>query len=65
MLIEFPIPRVECLQCSTLRQVKVQFADPRRTYTHAFEQLVLSLSQHMTINSFPRRLDVVRLLYQQ
>ena len=58
VLIEFPIPRVECLQCGTVRRVKVQFADPRRTYTRAFERLVLSLSQHMTIKSVARLLGV-------
>src|SRR4051812_44726559 len=35
------VPRVVCLQCELTRQVKVPFADPRRTYTHAFERYVL------------------------
>jgi len=58
VFIEFPIPRIECLQCGMVRRVKVQFADPRRTYTRAFEQLVLSLSQHMTIKSVAQLLCV-------
>src|SRR5258707_10342790 len=31
------VPRVACRNCLKSRQVKVPFADPRRTYTHAFE----------------------------
>jgi transposase len=33
-----PIPRVECLACGRVRQVQVSFADPRRSYTKAFER---------------------------
>jgi len=32
------VARVICFQCELTRQVKVPFADPRRTYTHAFER---------------------------
>ena len=34
-----------CFQCELTRQVKVPFADPRRTYTHAFERYALELSK--------------------
>src|SRR6476646_8584667 len=33
--VDLPVPRVECLDCGAVRQVKVPFADPRRTYTRA------------------------------
>jgi transposase len=36
--IVLPIPRVECLACGRVRQVQVPFADPRRSYTQAFER---------------------------
>src|SRR4051794_2445187 len=31
-----PIPRVQCRACGVIRQVAVDFAEPRRTYTKAF-----------------------------
>jgi transposase len=36
--IILPIPRVECHACGAVRQVKVPFADPRRSYTRSFER---------------------------
>jgi transposase len=48
-----PIPRVECLTCGVVRQVKIPFADPRRSYTKPFERFVLELSRSMTICSEP------------
>src|SRR5271166_1475194 len=32
------IPRVECPTCGIVRQVPLNFADPRRSYTQAFER---------------------------
>ncbi len=43
------IPRVECHECHLTRQVPVDFAEPRRRYTHAFERYALDLSRHTTI----------------
>src|SRR6267142_817561 len=54
--IRLPIPRVECQDCGVIRQTPIAFADPRRTYTKAFERYALELSQCMTI------LDVAHLL---
>src|SRR5947209_12265677 len=48
-LVALPIPRVECPACGVVRQVEVSFADPRRTYTKAFERYALELSRSMTI----------------
>jgi transposase len=45
----FPIPRVACRACGVVRQVRVDFADARRSYTKAFERYALELSRHMTI----------------
>jgi len=53
-----PIPRVECLACGVARQVKIPFADPRRTYTKSFERFVLELSRRMTIRDVARHLNV-------
>ena len=53
-----PIPHVECRACGVVRQVKVPFADPRRSYTRAFERYVLELSRSMTIRDVAHHLDV-------
>jgi transposase len=57
-IVTLPIPRVECPTCRVVRQVEVSFADPRRTYTRAFERYALELSRSMTIRDVARHLDV-------
>ena len=52
------VPRVVCFQCQLTRQVKVPFADPRRTYTHAFERYALELSRFGTIQDVADHLEV-------
>jgi transposase len=56
--IAFAIPRVACQKCGLIRQVKLDFADPRRTYTKSFERYVLELSRHMTILDIARHLSI-------
>jgi transposase len=56
--VVFPIPRVACRTCGVVRQVEIAFADPRRTYTKAFERYALELSRHMTILDVARHLGV-------
>ena len=56
--VALPIPRVECQACGRVRQVEVPFADPRRSYTKAFERYVLELSRGMTIRDVAHHLDV-------
>jgi transposase len=53
-----PIPRVECLSCGIVRQTPVTFADPRRSYTRAFERYALELGRVMTIQDVARHLQV-------
>jgi transposase len=57
-LVVLPIPRVECPACGVVRQVEVAFADPRRTYTRAFERYALELSRSMTIRDVAPHLGV-------
>jgi len=57
-LVVLPIPRVECQDCGVVRQVKVPFADPRRSYTSAFERYALELSRRMTIRDVAVHLGV-------
>jgi transposase len=52
------IPRVECRRCGVTRQVPLNFADPRRRYTRAFERYALELSRLMTIQDVARHLQV-------
>jgi transposase len=53
-----PIPRVACTACKIVRQVPVPFADPRRSYTRAFERYALELGRLMTIQDVARHLQV-------
>ena len=56
--IMLAVPRVECRTCDIIRQIKIGFAEPRRTYTKAFERYALELSRHMTIQDVARHLGV-------
>jgi transposase len=58
MAVALAIPRVECRTCGVVRQVSVPFADPRRSYTKAFERYALELSRRMTIRDVARHLNV-------
>jgi transposase len=52
------VQRVQCLLCGVLRQTRIGFADPRRSYTKAFERYALELSKRMTIQDTARHLRV-------
>ena len=54
----FSIPRVECQVCGLVRQVDVDFAESRRSYTKSFERYALELSRSMTIRDVARHLNV-------
>src|SRR4051812_44270503 len=56
--VVLPFPRVECRACGVVRQVKVPFADVRRSYTKAFERYALKLGRRMTIRDVAVHLDV-------
>jgi transposase len=58
--IVLPVQRLLCRLCGALRQVKVDFAQERRSYTHVLERGVLELSRHMTIRDVSRFLKVSR-----
>lgn len=58
VFIELAIQRVECLCCNIVRQVKLGFADQRRSYTRAFERYVLELCRHMTIADVAKHLKI-------
>ena len=56
--LDLDIQRVACRRCEAIRQVDLGFADPRFSYTRAFERYVLELSRHMTILDVARHLHV-------
>jgi transposase len=56
--IRFRVPRVQCRECGTLRQVAVGFAEPRVTYIKAFRRYVLDLADCMTIRDVAEHLGV-------
>ena len=56
--VVLPIPRVECRRCGVTRQVPLNFADARRSYTRSFERYALELSRLMTIQDVARHLQV-------
>jgi len=58
VVVELPVQRIECEECGAVRQVRIEFADERRTYTRAFERYVLDLSRHMTMLDVARHLGV-------
>jgi len=56
--VVLPIPRVECPTCGIIRQVPLNFADPRRSYTRGFERYALELGRLMTIKDVAHHLQV-------
>jgi transposase len=56
--VVLPIPRVSCQDCGVVRQVKIPFADTRRSYTSSFERYALELGRRMTIRDVAQHLGV-------
>ena len=56
--LELPVQRLWCAACGKTRQVKLSFADERRSYTHSFERYALELGRHMTILAVAGHLQV-------
>lgn len=52
------VQRILCLVCQAVRQVSLDFADARRSYTRTFERYVVELSRHMTIEDVSRHLGI-------
>lgn len=56
--IVLDVPRVECRDCGTLRQVDIGFARPMRRHIRAFERYVLDLLESMTCEDVAHHLCV-------
>ncbi len=58
VFLDYEVQRLECRRCGKIRQEKLGFADPRFSYSHAFERYALDLSKHTTIQDVARHLGV-------
>jgi len=58
VFLDYEVQRLECRRCGKIRQEKLGFADPRFSYSHAFERYALDLSKHMTIQDVARHLGI-------
>lgn len=58
VFLDYEVQRLECRHCGNIRQEKLGFADPRFSYSHAFERYALDLSKHMTIQDVARHLGI-------
>ena len=56
--LRLAIPRLECRNCGVVRQMKIGFADPRVSYTKAFQRYALELSRYMTIKDVAEHLGI-------
>jgi transposase len=56
--VQITVPRVECRDCGVVRQIHLGFAEPRYTYTRAFERYVLELSRYMVPQDISLHLGV-------
>jgi transposase len=58
VFLDLAVQRIGCRRCGGIRQVDLGFADPRFSYTQAFERYALELSRMMTIRDVARHLNV-------
>ena len=58
VILQLSVQRLRCFDCGKVCQANLGFADPRRSYTHAFERYVLELSRFCTIADIARHLQV-------
>ena len=56
--VQIKVPRIECLVCGAVRLIELGIAEARRTYTRAFERLVLEFSRLMTLKDVANHLKV-------
>ena len=58
VFFDLEVQRIGCRRCGCIRQAGLGFADPRFSYTRAFERYALELSRMMTISDVARHLNV-------
>ena len=58
VFLDVTIQRIQCMICNCVKQEKLEFADPKKTYTRSFERYVLELSKLMTIQDVAQHLGM-------
>jgi len=58
VFVMLDIPRVECRRCGAIKQIKLMFADPYKSYTRSFERFVLALCKFASIRDVAAFLNV-------
>lgn len=58
VFIVLDVQRLECNVCRAIRQAEIRFADPRVSYTKAFERSVLDLLEMATIDDVARHVGI-------
>ena len=56
--LRLTVPRVLCRTCFAERQVKVGFADPKKSYTRSFARYAIELAGMMTLSDVARHLQI-------
>lgn len=56
--LRMTVPRVLCRTCFADRQVKLRFADPKKSYTRSFARYVIELSGMMTLADVARHRQI-------
>jgi len=58
VLLRIIIQRIKCRHCHCIKQEKLDFAEPKKSYSKALARYVLDLSKKMTIHDIARHLDL-------
>jgi len=58
IILMVTIQRIQCKECRCLKQIKLGFAEPKKTYTRAFARYVLELLKFSTIKDVACHLNI-------
>lgn len=58
VFLDVIIQRIQCMVCGCIKQERLNFADPKKNYTRAFERYVIDLSKNMTIQDVVKHLNI-------
>jgi len=51
------LQRIECKECHCLKQISLEFADPKKSYSRSYARYALELLKFSTIQDVARHLD--------
>jgi len=58
VFIDIEVQRIECRECSCIKQVKIGFADERNSYSRQLERFAIELSYKMSITDISKYLGM-------